>query len=100
MIQSSSSETLLKERSTLSQRAVLEDTLAACCLYFKSPERNFCASCPIGIALAAFGFLNPLLAAFIHVASEMTFILNSARLLPAVDRRAQGTPATLPAPAE
>lgn len=47
MIQSSSSETLLKERSTLSQRAVLEDTLAACCLYFKSPGRNFCASCPI-----------------------------------------------------
>jgi len=36
----------------------------------------------IGIALAAVGFLNPLLAAFIHVASEMTFILNSARLLP------------------
>jgi Cd2+/Zn2+-exporting ATPase/Cu+-exporting ATPase len=38
----------------------------------------------IGIALAAFGFLNPLLAAFIHVSSEMTFILNSARLLPPV----------------
>jgi Cd2+/Zn2+-exporting ATPase/Cu+-exporting ATPase len=37
----------------------------------------------IGIALAAFGFLNPLLAAFIHVASELSFILNSARLLPA-----------------
>jgi Cd2+/Zn2+-exporting ATPase/Cu+-exporting ATPase len=36
----------------------------------------------VGIALAAVGFLNPLLAAFIHVASEMTFILNSARLLP------------------
>ena len=36
----------------------------------------------IGIALAAFGFLNPLLAAFIHVSSELTFILNSARLLP------------------
>ena len=36
----------------------------------------------LGIALAAIGFLNPLLAAFIHVASEMTFILNSARLLP------------------
>ncbi|MDD4934078.1 MAG: HAD-IC family P-type ATPase, partial [Methylacidiphilaceae bacterium] len=36
----------------------------------------------LGIALAACGFLNPLLAAFIHVASEMTFILNSARLLP------------------
>ena len=36
----------------------------------------------IGIGLAAAGFLNPLLAAFIHVASEMTFILNSTRLLP------------------
>ncbi|HEY6352100.1 MAG TPA: HAD-IC family P-type ATPase [Candidatus Angelobacter sp.] len=36
----------------------------------------------IGIVLAAVGFLTPLLAAFIHVSSEMTFILNSARLLP------------------
>ncbi len=36
----------------------------------------------VGVGLAAFGFLNPLLAAFIHVASELTFILNSARLLP------------------
>src|SRR5229473_5285705 len=42
----------------------------------------------LGILLAAFGFLNPLLAAFIHVASEMTFILNSARLLPAANRDA------------
>ena len=38
----------------------------------------------IGVGLAAFGLLNPLLAAFIHVSSEMTFILNSARLLPPV----------------
>jgi heavy metal translocating P-type ATPase len=38
----------------------------------------------IGVGLAAFGFLNPLLAAFIHVSSEMIFILNSARLLPPV----------------
>jgi heavy metal translocating P-type ATPase len=36
----------------------------------------------IGVGMAAFGFLNPLLAAFIHVASELTFILNSTRLLP------------------
>jgi Cd2+/Zn2+-exporting ATPase/Cu+-exporting ATPase len=36
----------------------------------------------LGIALAACGLLNPLFAAFIHVASEMAFILNSARLLP------------------
>ena len=37
----------------------------------------------IGIALAAIGVLGPLLAAFIHVSSELVFILNSARLLPA-----------------
>jgi len=35
-----------------------------------------------GMALAAAGLLDPGVAAFIHVASEMTFILNSARLLP------------------
>jgi P-type E1-E2 ATPase len=35
-----------------------------------------------GIVLAGLGFLTPLLAAFIHVASELTFILNSTRLLP------------------
>jgi heavy metal translocating P-type ATPase len=36
----------------------------------------------IGVGMAAVGFLNPLLAAFIHVSSELTFILNSTRLLP------------------
>jgi Cd2+/Zn2+-exporting ATPase/Cu+-exporting ATPase len=36
----------------------------------------------IGMALAAMGVLGPLLAAFIHVSSELVFILNSARLLP------------------
>jgi heavy metal translocating P-type ATPase len=41
----------------------------------------------VGVGLAAFGFLNPLLAAFIHVASELAFILNSTRLLPV--RKAQ-----------
>ncbi|HKW05415.1 MAG TPA: cation-translocating P-type ATPase [Nitrososphaerales archaeon] len=35
----------------------------------------------IGVALAALGFLNPLLAAGIHVTSELIFILNSARLI-------------------
>lgn len=35
----------------------------------------------VGIGLAAAGLLNPLFAAFIHVASELTFILNSTRLL-------------------
>jgi hypothetical protein len=39
----------------------------------------------IGIGLAAAGYLNPLLAAFIHFASELTFILNSTRLLPPKD---------------
>jgi Cd2+/Zn2+-exporting ATPase/Cu+-exporting ATPase len=35
-----------------------------------------------GIVLAAAGVLSPSLAAFVHVASELAFILNSARLLP------------------
>ena len=43
----------------------------------------------IGVAMAAFGFLNPLLAAFIHVTSELAFILNSTRLLP--NRAASGS---------
>jgi cation transport ATPase len=36
----------------------------------------------VGIGLAAAGILNPLLATFIHVTSELIFILNSTRLLP------------------
>jgi heavy metal translocating P-type ATPase len=36
----------------------------------------------VGIILAAIGILNPLLAAFIHVSSELAFILNSTRMLP------------------
>jgi len=36
----------------------------------------------LGVGLAAFGLLGPLLAAFVHVASEVAFLLNSARLLP------------------
>jgi heavy metal translocating P-type ATPase len=40
----------------------------------------------IGVGLAAGGFLNPLLATFIHVASELTFILNSTRLLAPKDQ--------------
>jgi len=35
----------------------------------------------IGITLAFMGFLNPLIAVGIHVGSELTFILNSARLI-------------------
>ncbi len=37
-----------------------------------------------GVLLAAFGLLNPVLAALIHVSSELLFIGNSARLLPGV----------------
>jgi Cd2+/Zn2+-exporting ATPase/Cu+-exporting ATPase len=51
----------------------------------------------LGIALAGLGFLNPLLAAFIHVASEMTFILNSARLLPGAERSAAPAAGAMPA---
>jgi Cd2+/Zn2+-exporting ATPase/Cu+-exporting ATPase len=40
----------------------------------------------VGVALAAFGLLNPVLAALIHVSSELLFILNSARLLPRGER--------------
>jgi heavy metal translocating P-type ATPase len=36
----------------------------------------------VGVALAGFGLLHPVLAAVIHVSSELLFILNSARLLP------------------
>lgn len=35
----------------------------------------------VGMMLASMGYLNPLLAAFIHVGSELAFLLNSARLL-------------------
>ena len=47
----------------------------------------------LGIGLAAFGYLNPLLAAGIHVVSELAFILNSARLLPRPASRATSAPA-------
>ena len=42
----------------------------------------------IGIALASIGLLSPTIAAFIHVTSELAFILNSARLLPHTGRDA------------
>jgi Cd2+/Zn2+-exporting ATPase/Cu+-exporting ATPase len=41
----------------------------------------------LGMVLAAVMLLNPLFAAFIHVSSELAFILNSARLLPGVSKR-------------
>jgi Cu+-exporting ATPase len=53
----------------------------------------------VGMVLAGFGFLNPLLAAFIHVASELLFILNSARLLPGIEHR-RAAPASSPAAAQ
>jgi Cd2+/Zn2+-exporting ATPase/Cu+-exporting ATPase len=53
----------------------------------------------VGIVLASMGFLNPLLAAFIHVASELIFILNSTRLLPAAERNIAPTGSQVPAPA-
>jgi heavy metal translocating P-type ATPase len=40
----------------------------------------------VGVALAAAGILHPVMAAVIHVSSELAFILNSARLLPAQRR--------------
>ena len=52
----------------------------------------------VGIGLAAFGFLSPLLAAFIHVTSELVFILNSTRLLPR-PRRSADWPQVRPAKA-
>ncbi len=44
----------------------------------------------VGVSLAAFGLLNPLLAAFIHVSSALAFILNSAWLLPAASGPRRG----------
>jgi heavy metal translocating P-type ATPase len=37
-----------------------------------------------GVLLASMGILTPLMAAIVHVSSEMAFILNSARLVPAL----------------
>ncbi|ODT15074.1 MAG: ATPase [Kaistia sp. SCN 65-12] len=51
----------------------------------------------LGIVLAAFGFLNPLLAAGIHVVSELVFILNSARLLPTPEKTVTVAPEPEPA---
>jgi P-type Cu+ transporter len=45
----------------------------------------------VGILLAALGFLSPLVAAFVHVASELTFILNSTRMLAPREARPTST---------
>jgi len=47
----------------------------------------------VGVGLAAFGFLNPVLAVLIHVTSELIFILNSARLL---SRSSKASPVVAP----
>jgi len=39
-----------------------------------------------GITLARCGQLNPIAAALIHLCAELAFILNSARLLPALSK--------------
>jgi Cd2+/Zn2+-exporting ATPase/Cu+-exporting ATPase len=41
----------------------------------------------VGVLLAGMGMLTPLMAAIVHVSSEMAFILNSARLVPALGWR-------------
>jgi len=41
----------------------------------------------VGVLLGASGLLNPLLATFIHVSSELVFLLNSSRLLSRAQRR-------------
>jgi Cd2+/Zn2+-exporting ATPase/Cu+-exporting ATPase len=48
-----------------------------------------------GVVLAAAGLLSPLFAAFIHVVSEMAFILNSARLLPGLAQEGLRSPARI-----
>jgi Cd2+/Zn2+-exporting ATPase/Cu+-exporting ATPase len=50
----------------------------------------------IGVGMAAAGLLNPLLAAFIHVTSELAFILNSTRLLPRTSETGQRVLDTAP----
>jgi Cu+-exporting ATPase len=65
----------------------LVETLSIARRCHRTIIQNFVATLvvdSIGVGLAAFGFLNPLLAAFIHVCSDMAFIFNSARLLPPV----------------
>jgi Cd2+/Zn2+-exporting ATPase/Cu+-exporting ATPase len=75
------------------------DTLAVARRARRIIWQNFAGTLAIdglGIGLAAVGLLGPLAAAFVHVASELAFILNSARLLPAAparsSRRTEGAP--------
>ena len=68
----------------------LADTLTLARRCYRIITANFVGTLAvdgIGVGLAAFGFLDPLIAAFIHVSSELVFILNSARLLRHGNRR-------------
>jgi cation transport ATPase len=65
--------------------ARLPETLAVARRMRRIILQNFAGTLAVdgvGVGLAAFGLLDPLLAAFIHVASELAFILNATRLLP------------------
>jgi Cu+-exporting ATPase len=62
----------------------LVDTLTVARRCYRIIMTNFVGTLAVdglGVALAAAGLLNPLLATFIHVSSELAFILNSARML-------------------
>jgi Cd2+/Zn2+-exporting ATPase/Cu+-exporting ATPase len=51
---------------------------------YRTIMRNFYGTVSVdglGVILAFLGFLNPLLAALIHVVSEFAFIMNSAKLI-------------------
>jgi P-type E1-E2 ATPase len=43
----------------------------------------------VGVGLAAFGIITPVIAAFTHLASDLIFILNAARLTPTVPERGE-----------
>ncbi len=62
----------------------LADTLKLARRCYRIIMANFVGTLVVdgmGVGLAAFGLLDPLVAAFIHVSSELVFIMNSARLL-------------------
>ena len=75
------------ESSTLLDQAKDGSTVPAAELHESNHNFLVEAARIILVALAAAGLLRLTLAAFIHVTSELTFILNSARLLP---RASQG----------
>jgi heavy metal translocating P-type ATPase len=82
-----------------SDLAMLVETLRIARRCRRTIQQNFVGTLvvdSIGVGMAAFGFLNPLLAAFIHVSSEMAFILNSARLLTPVSSAHQFVRGILP----